>query len=634
MRVCKLILFITFLLPAILLGQSTSSDTIPEKQEEVQVDHTDLFTYTQSNGETIQKLIGHVELSQDSVYMYCDSATIQNRNDVTAMGQVIIQQGDSVNVFSDSLIYDGDTRIADLYGDVVLENGEQKLFTDILNYDLNTKIATYTTGATLTNESSQLTSKRGYYYVNEQVAYFKDSVIVVDSNFILKADTLKFNTATKIVEFLGPTLIKNDTIQVYCESGFYDTENNIAEFRENAQFQKQLQQARGAIIRYDGSKNEYLIIGNANFKEADKLAKADTIRYDEANDKTFLVGNASYKDKDQEIVSDEITYEAKSKSYSTSGRSTISNPPQLLTANQIDYNEDTGMGLAVGDVIWRDTSSNLSIFCNNADYNKSTDYLKAFGGERGRPYLITLMDGDSLFLSADTLMSLKLDTLASDSSRALIGFHDVRIYKSDLQAVCDSMVYNSTDSLFHFYQDPIMWSDTSQFSADSIKMQLSENKIDRIFLKNKGLIVNSPDELFFNQIKGRDITAFFAENNLRKMVVEGNAESLYYALDEEKAYVGVNKTICSDMILRFGDNSINKISCLTTPKGKMLPMRQTNHEEIKLNGFFWETKSRPKSIDDLFPPPKDINDSTFPNFLEPLDTLPKVIESLSLKQKK
>ncbi len=630
MQVNQIILLFIFLTQTwAAVGQIAPSDTTSSKKEEVQVDHADLFTFTQSNGNTIQKLIGHVELSQDSVYMYCDSATIKNRNDVTATSRVIIQQGDSLSVFSDSLVYDGTIRVADLYGEVILVNGEQRLFTDTLNYNLNTKVATYFNGATLTNETSQLTSKVGYYYVEEQVAYFKDSVIVVDSSFLLKADTLKFNTQTKVVEFLGPTLIKNDSIQVYCESGFYDTENNIAEFTKNAQFQKNQQQARGNIIRYDGLRNEYLLIGNAKFREEDQMANADTIRYDEANDQTFLLGNASYADKDQKIVAQSITYNAKSESYTTTGRSTISNPPQILTANKIDYREDTGLGLAVGSVIWQDTSADLSIYCNIANYNRNTDYLKAFGGDQGRPLLVSLIDEDSLFLSADTLLSLKLDSLDSDSSRALIGYQDVRVYKSDLQAVCDSMVYTSSDSLFYFYKEPIMWSDTSQFSADSIKMQMNNNQIDKIYLNSNALIINSPDELFFNQVKGRNITAAFQDSNLRTMKVEGNAESIYYALDEEKAYVGVNKTICSEMLLYFGDNQVDKIKFFAEPKANLLPMSQTNHEEIKLKGFFWETKLRPMNVDDLFPEIPSNNNDRFPNFLDSIQNNPQPLQPLS-----
>ena len=590
------------LLPIVSWAQQVVQDT--SAKQEIQVDHADLFELMQKDTQTIQKLIGHVELSQDTVFMYCDTATIKNRTDLTAKDNVIIQQNDTINIFADSLIYDGLIRIADLYGDVILVNGEQKLFTDQLNYDLKTKVATYNNSATLTNGSSQLTSKRGYYYVNEKAAYFKDSVVVVDPNFSLKADTLKFNTETKVVEFLGPTLIKNDSIKVYCENGFYDTENNVAEFTQNAQFQKNEQKAQADIIRYDGANSAYLLVGNAKFSEGTQQATADTIRHDEIADKTYLIGNAKFEDGNQNIDAESIVYDAGTDTYSTRGRSLISDPPQILEADQVDYSEESGLGIAIGNVIWQDTSAKITILCQKADYNQATNYLKASGGRNGRPLFIAEIDDDSLFMVADTLLSTKVDSISTDSSRLLIGYYDVRIYKSNLQAISDSLVYNTQDSLFYFFDDPIMWSDTSQFSADTMRMQLSNNTIDRIFLKNNGLIVNSPDEIYFNQIQGKEITAFFKEGDLRRMIVEGNAESVYYALDEEQAYIGVNKVISSEMELLFGANQIEQIKIIEKPNGSMTPMREADHEGLKLKDFYWETQKRPKSVEDLFSPKK------------------------------
>ena len=186
-----------------------------------------------------------------------------------------------------------------------------------------------------------------------------------------------------------------------------------------------------------------------------------------------------------------------------------------------------------------------------------------------------------------------------DSTRILLGYKDVRIFKSDLQVVCDSLAYNSADSLFEFYQSPIIWSDTSQFFADVIKMQLANDQIDQIFLIGNAFIINSPDETFYNQIKGKNITAFFKDNELDQMDVIGNAESVYYARDEEEAYIGVNKSVCSKMLVYFGNNEIEYIHFYTQPVSNMLPMKKTNHEDLKLSGFRWEKKLRPKSLEDL-----------------------------------
>ena len=235
-----------------------------------------------------------------------------------------------------------------------------------------------------------------------------------------------------------------------------------------------------------------------------------------------------------------------------------------------------------------------------------------------------------------TLISVKADTSDLDSSRILMAFRDVRIFKSDMQAICDSLSYNTKDSIFQFFDDPIVWSDTSQFSADTMHMVMNDGEIDTIFLIDNGFIINSPDEKFFNQIKGKDITAYFRENELREMKVEGNAESVYYALDDDKAYVGVNKTVCSEMLLFFGNNEIEKIKFFAQPKANLQPMKQANHDELKLPGFRWLSEERPSSVADLvkIKKPRTIPKPTKPKASEEEEVLPPDIPKPKLTKSK
>ena len=214
--------------------------------------------------------------------------------------------------------------------------------------------------------------------------------------------------------------------------------------------------------------------------------------------------------------------------------------------------------------------------------------------------LITVLEGDSLFMVSDTLTALRADTTENDSARILLAYHDVRIYKSDLQALADSLSYSSVDSIFRFYRAPVIWSDTSQFTADTIYLQMADDQIDQIFLRDNAFIINSPDKVYFNQIKGKNITATFEGDDLRTMDVNGNAESVYYARDEEGGYVGVNKTICSNMLLFFGDNQVDQIKFFAEPKAKLHPMQQVDHESLKIKGFDWQEAIRPLSVEDLF----------------------------------
>ena len=582
-------------------AQSSKADTT--KSEPIIVDIADAAEYINADGQVVKILmrdIRQVELRQGNTFMYCDTARILDKK-VVAYGNIIIQQGDSINVFADSLVYQGETEIADLFGSVVLEKEEQQLFTERLNYNLRSKVATYDSGALLTNGGAQLTSKKGSYYVDDDLAYFSEEVIIVDSSFTLQSDTLEFDTKTELATFHGPTLIQQDSSKIYCEAGFYDIPNKIAEFRENAQYLKDDQLATADIINYDGNLEEVLLRGNAKFNELDKAATADVIRYDQKNDVIFLEGDAYYKDATQEITSDIIEYNSETETFKTEGRALIVDGARILQADSVDYDAETGLAIATGDVIWRDTVENTIIYAEQTKYNKETDYLLASGN---RPMLVSISEGDTLHLAADTLKSFK--TSEEDSTRNFLGYPDVRIFKSDLQGLCDTVFFNGTDSIFNLKGNPILWSDSSQFLADTINIFLDSNRIDRIRFLQNALIINTEDELFFNQIKGREMTALFQESSIYKMMINGNAESIYYAMDDSTGYFGVNKSISSKMTLYFADSELSSINSYRDPTSNVFPMIGTDHEALKLPGFKWDWDRRPKSVADLRSEKKEV----------------------------
>lgn len=549
------------------------------------------------NGKPIKIFIGRVRLHQGNVNFQCDSAVTDDYNNVKAYGDVIIQQADSVTIFSDSLFYNGNQRTARLEGEVVLKNDEASLFTDKLNYDLNTKVGAYTTGGILKNKETRLFSQRGYYYVDKSEAFFKDNVTVEDPEFGLKADTLKINTETNTVFFIGPTNVLSDENQIYTEAGFYDASNDYAEFDKNAKFRSVdgKRYARGDKIRYDGKEQTSYLEGNAYFQDSTRTIVADVIKYNQQTDVYETTGSTQVQDGDQIIMADGASaYDAVREEIIFTDNVRIINPPQFMTGDSIRYNQQTHEGRAFGNIYWEDTTENVTIICSEAVFNDSTEYFLAIG----RPLMTSVIDGDTLYVSADTLKSF-LEIPADTTSRMIIGNKDVRIYKSDLQALCDSMIYTQQDSIFSLHKSPIVWSDTSQFTADTVRIQLANNSIDKIYLLKTAFIINSPDEVFFNQVKGRDVIAYFRDDELQEMEVLGNGESVYYILDEAKAYIGVNKTICSEMRLNFGNNEITDIRFFTKPSGQFTPMKQANHDEMRLPGFSWDIKRRPESVEDL-----------------------------------
>lgn len=579
-----------------MYAQSTQQD-----DNRVKVLFAKDFFITQEGENSIQKLVGQVELKQKNVRMYCDSAIIQNELLVWAYGNVVFWEGDSIKVFSNALEYNSDSSQAKLIGDIQLNKNKSKLFTDTLFYDLNKKWATYKNGGIFYSGDTQLSSIEGSYNTETFLASFKDSVIVIDNDFALRSDTLTFDTENEILFFHAPTRLKTDSADIYTESGFYETLSGKADFIQKAQYKKGDETAIADTIRLIEDQKKYLLLGNAILSDSLHLAKGELIIFSELSDQLDIYGQASYQDfeKNQNIKADSIRYNKTEGTYTTRGRSLIIDPPQFLEADQVDYQETTGFGLAFGNIIWRDTSENITLYSDTLQYQKSKEYFKAFNKGIERPLMIVLLDNDSLFLSAKTLFSIRPDTTGKDTTRIFVANESVRVFKSDLQAVADSLTYEPSDSLISMFKNPVAWTDTSQFSADTLVLTNGKAGIKAINLAGNSIIINELDSIFYNQIQGRTIDALFIEKNIDQMTAKGNAEVVYYIKDEENAYVGVDKTSCGLMNIYFGNNEVEKIVFYVKPKTQVLPMLKADHLKLRLSGFRWNESAKPKFPKDV-----------------------------------
>lgn len=592
-----LILLLT-ILPGIAWSQIMTRDTSGAEVDILNAAQLQQLTI----GDTIvQQLEGKVILQHDSLIMYCDTAIITNRVYVRAVGNIIIQQGDSLSVFSDSLFYNGNNRLARLAGkEVILANKQERLFTRELLYDAATSVATYLTRGLLDNGRTQLSSQTGTYFVNDSIAIFRDSVVVVDSLFTLRTDSLQFETDRNIARYYGPTRIDQGETDLYCESGYYDITNEEALFAGNAQYRNGTREASADSMRYEGLRNEILLVGEVIVTEPDRKATAERLLFFEDTEEYRLFGNAWLSNKGQEVRGDTLYFDGRQEVYTSSGRSVLSDSSQILEASSLDFDGVTGLGFATGGVYWQDTTAGLSIVSESADYNRGCEYMLATGTRR--PLFISETEGDSLFMTADTLMSPGICDSPSISGRRILAYRDVRIFSSDLQGICDSLLYSEDDSLFTLFplsKTPLLWSDTSMMKGDTIRILLSGNAISKVFLSKYAWLVNSPDLQFFNQIKGRDIVATFREEQLHEVIVNGNAEAVYYILDETGAYVGPNQASSSSMRISFHEGQVSDIRLYNSPEGELKPLVG---QGVRLSGFPWSEDCRPKSVADLFPP--------------------------------
>ena len=551
-----------------------------------------------------QELIGNVRMRHDSTFMRTDSAILDDRNQVEAYGNVVIQELDSTYIFADTLWYNGNTRIAELRGNVVLEKDPQRLFSPQLFYDLNSRIARYNRKSYMMDEGMQLSSLRGIFYVNEDRVIFQDSVVIVSDTFNLKADSMAFFTQEHKVQFLGPTVVYNDTSRLYAEDGYYLLDENEALFYNSAQFESGKTRGHADSIYYFGHEGRYEMIGKAYIKKEDQVARAKTIIYDEKEGLLYLYQDAVVDGDDVHASGDTLVYNTETKAVRSRGRSRVERTDFTLQSELLDYNDETQQGFASGNVIWEDSSGMKRIFSDSLEYSNDGQTARAIAIQKRPLFEWNNEDGDTLRLISDTLytyqsMISRKDTLnqvISDTVQDFSAYYDVAILRDDIQGRSDSLAYKASDSVIILYGTPILWMDTTQLSGDTIFISMQDGEISDVLIKGNAFIITSPDSIFFNQIKGRKITAYFRDGDLYQADVEGNAESIYFPLDEAGRYIAMNKIICSRIEMFFEGNSVSGVAFLEDPEGEVISMKEVNMENSTLKGFQNLSHLRPTNL--------------------------------------
>lgn len=479
---------------------------IAQQTTKVYIEHADLLKLTSENGTNVQVLMGNAVLRQDSTFFYCDTASLDENNNLRAVGQVHISYSDSVHLYGDFLHYSGNTRIAVLDSNVRMVDKRATLFTDHLEYDRNLAMAYYFTGGKIVDKENVLTSKKGRYFTQSYEFEFSDSVVVVNPDYTMYADTLRYNTETEIVYIEGPTNIYGKEDHIYSEKGWYDTRINQAELSRNNQIRHQ-----------------------------EQILKGDWIYYDQEKEYGHAKGHVWLKDTVQDII----------------------------------------------------LEGGVSEFYRSKKYSYITDSARA----------ILVEEHDSLFMHADSFI-LVLDS--ADQARLLFAHHHMKFFRSDLQGMCDSLVFRVQDSVIALLKNPVLWSEENQLTADSMWMFISENRIDSLVLFNMAFIVSRDSTESYNQIKGRQMRAYFRNNQLYSIKVLGNAETIYYMREEDYNLIGINKTVSSNMVIMLENRKIKKILCLNQPAGKLYPEKDLPAEERFLRDFKWITGQRPASRDDIY----------------------------------
>jgi lipopolysaccharide export system protein LptA len=275
-------------------------------------------------------------------------------------------------------------------------------------------------------------------------------------------------------------------------------------------------------------------------------------------------------------------------------RSSIEYDTYTLTGDRLNYNKTEDVGLATGNVLLYAKEDSVVVQGDTGRYFGKVGVSKIYG----KALMQKLMQKDTLYITGDTLVSV--DNKETNVKK-IFAYNNVRIFRQDLQGKCDSLVYNQTDSTIQFYRDPVLWNDGSQLSADTIRIQMANNAIDRMFLRTNSFVISLDTLNNFNQVKGRQMVAYFDKNRqLHRVTVNGNGENVTWVLNDENTRIrGVNKVECSNMNINLVEGKVNRVAFLNKPDAVFIPPHEIVEPDTRLRGFKWREKEKPARADVL-----------------------------------
>jgi lipopolysaccharide export system protein LptA len=296
-------------------------------------------------------------------------------------------------------------------------------------------------------------------------------------------------------------------------------------------------------------------------------------------------------------------------------RSSIDDSTYTFIADEMALDDSLGLGEFRGNAVYKSKDSlSFDLMANNIKTNRTKDILLA----TELPILLIKQQKDTLYVSADTLFSAKVSDLkrpltkARDSvgkikdsslNKYFEAFHNVKVYSDSLQARCDSLFYALSDSTIRMLSQPIVWSNNNQITGDTIYMYIENKNPEQLRVFENAFAVSKIDTTqYFNQLKGIRLNAWFKDGNLTKMQTKGNAENIYFALDNNNDFIGVNHSSAQIIEITFENGEASKVVFINQLQGKMTPIGQTPKEEILLRNFKWQEDLRPKSKYEILSP--------------------------------
>lgn len=417
-------------------------------------------------------------------------------------------------------------------------------------------------------DTLSLFSDYAFYDGNDQMAEARHNVVLTHRKTKLYTDSLNYDRLYGIGYFFeGGKMIDRQNVLV-SDWGEYDTETRMSVFNYNV-----------------------------SLKNPKFVLTTDTLHYDTRTSLAHIVGPSVITSDESVIHTSQGFYDTNKDYARLYGRSTVTNNGKTLTGDSLFHDEKTGISEGFSNVVYNDTVNKNQLTGNYVWYNDSTGYAFATDSAVLKDY----SQGDTLFVHSDSMKVYTFNINTDSVYRKAHCYYKVRAYRTDVQAVCDSLVYNTKDSCLTMYKDPITWNAGRQLLGEVIEVFMKDSTIDRAHVINQALSVEMlPDSTRFNQIASREMFGYFTDGELRETEAIGNVQCVYYFQDDkDSSLISMTNLETDTMRMFMLDRQLQSIwTCKQS--GVMYPITQIPPAKDKLPSFAWFDYIRPTDKYDIF----------------------------------
>lgn len=440
-----------------------------------------------------------------------------------------------------------------------------------------------------------------YYEASNSFDAYGNVKMVQGDTLTLDGEILYYNGMDQLARVRHNVVLRHVETTLYTDSLDYDRLYNLGYFFEGGRLVDQGNElssdwgeyspaTRNAVFNYNVK-----LVSPGPPEEPKSTIISDTLYYNTKTAIAHVKGPSNIDNGDSHIYTELGYYYTQQELSYLLNRSILTNNGKRMVGDSVVWDGMTNEGKAFGNIEYSDVVNKNMFKGGYCYYNDDQGYMEAADSA----VVIDYSQRDTLYAHADTFKVFTYHKDTDSLYRTIHGYHHVRAYRSDVQAVCDSLVYNSKDSCMTMHRDPILWQMGQQLVGEEIQAYMNDSTMDSVLVLRQAISVERMDSIHYNQVAGKEIRFYFKEGQMDMTRVIGNVMLNYYPTDEDSLMIGMNHLESTDLKLFIKEGKIDKIWAPAST-GKLTPVPLIPPKELYLENFVWFDYVRPKDKDDIF----------------------------------